>query len=127
MTDEEQTEGMEAIGMGDLAAVKDVPMSESLMIATVALNMSLRWHDMGMIKDGVLYQQKKMEGANINYIDKSDIIKTAEEFEAYFLAAPLRHARMLEERIVDKFVGIMGEFVVEGLGRLAEEKDKGND
>lgn len=118
-----EEQGLEAIGMADLAAVKDVPINESLMISTVALNMALRWYDMGIIKDGVLYQQKKMEGANIKLIDLPEVLATAQMFEAHLLAGPNRHAEMMSERIVDKFVHIMGDIVIDGMGRLADKLD----
>lgn len=98
-SDSTETNALDLPGMGD------TPISAAHGISALALNLALKWLDMGMIKDGSLYQQKKLEGANIRLIDLPDVLATAREFEKHILGSPNR----------------LSELVIEALGEAVDE------
>lgn len=102
----------------------DGPISASTGISALAMNFALKWHDMRIIKDGTLYQQKKMEGANIQIIDLPDVLQTAMQFEAYLLSGPERHAKILKEDIMKRLVGCMTDMVIDAMGDVQEKFDE---
>jgi len=66
-------------------------------ISALALGFALKYHDMMLVKDGVMYQAKKMEGVNFRLIDLPDVLETARQFEAWFLNAPERMCKMIDD------------------------------
>ena len=83
-----------AFGKG-LEPMKDTPIALPHGIAAIALNMALKYHDMGMIKDGALYQQYKLEGRNIGVLHLHHVFETAIKFELHLLGASERMAKLL--------------------------------
>jgi hypothetical protein len=98
---EDDMKGLEPIG--------DTPIAPAHGIAAVALNMAIRYHDMGMIKDGAMYQQYKLEGRNITTIALADVFDTAMKMEAFLLGSSERIATLVVDAIT------------------AEEKEGGDD
>ena len=82
-----------------LEPLKDVPVAPSHAIASIALNMALKYHDMQMIPDGLTYQQYKMEGRNIREIGLTDVFETAIKMEAFLLGASDRIAKLVVDAI----------------------------
>jgi hypothetical protein len=91
MTDDHMMKGLEPI--------KDTPIAPAHGIAAIALNMAIKYHDMGMIKDGALYQQYKLEGRNITTIALADVFDTAIKMEAWLLASSERIATLVFDAI----------------------------
>src|SRR5882672_2712986 len=85
--------------MKALAPAGDLPIAPAHGIAALALNMALKYHDMGMIKDGQLYQQYKLEGRNIDTIHLEDVFETAIKMEAFLLGASDRIAKLVVDAI----------------------------
>ena len=54
----------------------------------------MKYHDMGMVKDGALYQQYKLEGRNIRTIGLEDVFETAMKIELHLLGASDRIAKI---------------------------------
>ncbi len=80
-------------------AMPGTPISAPRGIAAIALQMAMRYHDMGMVKDGVLYQQYKMEGRNITTIGLADVFDTAIQIEAHLLGAEGRIAALIVDAL----------------------------
>jgi hypothetical protein len=57
----------------ELQPIGDVPVAPAHGVAAIALHVAIKYHDMGMIKDGALYQQYKLEGDNITTIALADV------------------------------------------------------
>lgn len=64
-------------------------------IAALALSIAVKYHDMGMIKDGVLYQQYKMEGRNIHTLGLEEVFETAIKIEKHLLGSSDRIAKVI--------------------------------
>lgn len=93
----------------DIPGMGDVPISAAHGISALALNMALKWHDMGMIKDGAMYQQKKLEGANIRLIDLPDVLETARQFEMHILAGPSRISELVMDALTEAVVEVIDD------------------
>lgn len=79
----------------------NAPIPTSVGIAAIALNMALKWHDMRLIKDGALYQQKKLAGENFEFIDLNSVFETAKQIEAHLMHSPDRLSGLVLEVIED--------------------------
>lgn len=73
----------------------ETPVTAPTGIAAIALQMAMQYHDMGMIKDGALYQQYKLEGRNVATLSMADVFETAMQIESHLLGADDRIAQML--------------------------------
>lgn len=107
----------------DLEPIADQPLPPSVAVSALAMNFALKWHDMRLIKDGTLYQQKKMEGANIQLIDMADVLRTAQQFEAWLLAGQNRHSQMLRDGVIKQFIGTALDILEEASKDLPEDDD----
>lgn len=83
----------------DVAPIGNTPVAPAHGIAAIALSMALKYHDMGMIKDGALYQQYKLEGRNITNLHLSEVFETAIKMEAHLLGSSDRIAKMIIDAI----------------------------
>lgn len=77
----------------------NAPISAPRGIAAMALSMAMKYHDVATIKDGVMYQQMKMEGKNIMPIHLDHVLETAERLEMWLVGADERFAKMIVEAI----------------------------
>ena len=84
----------------ELDPIKEAPVSTAVGISAIALNMALKYHDMGMIKDGQLYQQYKLEGRNIETIHLSHVFETAIQMEEFLLGSSDRIAKLVVDALV---------------------------
>lgn len=78
----------------------DTPMSPACAVASMALTMALKYHDMQMIPDGATYQQYKLEGRNMRNIGLTDVFETAVQIEAHLITANDRIGKMIANTIV---------------------------
>ena len=74
------------------------PVAPAHGIAAIALSMAMKYHDMGMVKDGALYQQYKLEGRNITTIGLADVFETAIQIEAHLLGSSDRISKLIIDR-----------------------------
>lgn len=81
--------------MKALEPMKDAPVAPAHGIAALALNMSLKYHDINMVKDGTLYQQYKLEGKNFRPFTVDEVFETAMKMEAWLLGASDRIAKIV--------------------------------
>lgn len=82
-----------------LEPLKDSPVAPAHTVAALALNFALKYHDMGMIKDGALYQQYKLEGRNIDTLHLDMVFETAIKMEAHLLGSSDRIAKLIVDAI----------------------------
>ncbi len=83
----------------DLEPIKDTRVAPAVGIAGLALSMAMKYHDMGMIKDGAMYQQYKLEGRNIRTIGLDDVFETAIKIEMHLLGADARIAKLVVDAL----------------------------
>lgn len=83
----------------ELAPLGDAPIAPAHGIAAIALNMSMKYHDMGMVKDGALYQQYKLEGRNIRTVGLDDMFADAARIEGWLLGSSDRIAKIIVDAL----------------------------
>ena len=81
------------------AGLKDTPIAPAHGIAAIALNMAMKYHDINMVKDGVLYQQYKLEGKNFQPLQLDLVFEDATKIEAWLLGASDRIAKLVVDAI----------------------------
>lgn len=64
-------------------------------VATIALNMALKYHDINTVQDGILYQQYKLEGKNMHGLHMDMVFDTAKQIERHLIAANTRVAKLM--------------------------------
>jgi hypothetical protein len=84
----------------ELSPAGTAPIATAQTIAALALNMAIQYHDVGVVKDGAMYQQYKLEGRNLQPLDLDMVFETAIKMEAYLMGADERISKMLVEAIV---------------------------
>lgn len=97
----------DATGMNDgeekpfkeLEPLKDAPAAPAHVIASIALNMAMKYHDITLVKDGILYQQYKLEGRNMPSLHLDIVFETAIKIERHLLMSSERIATMIIEAV----------------------------
>ena len=79
--------------------IKNTPIAPAHGIAALALNFAIKYHDIGTVQDGALYQQYKLEGRNMIPLDLQMVFETAMKIEAHLLGASERIASLLIDAI----------------------------
>lgn len=97
MTDEHFSEPI----MDIAPMVGNAPIAPSHGIAAIALSMSMKYHDIATVQDGMLYQQYKLEGKNMTPLDLDMIFETAIKIEAFLLGSSARIAKLVVDAITD--------------------------
>jgi hypothetical protein len=82
-----------------LEPLKDTPVAPAHVVASIALHMAMKYHDIQVVKDGALYQQYKLEGKNLQPLQLDTVLETAKILEAHLLGASERIAKMVVEAI----------------------------
>lgn len=82
-----------------LEPISKLPIAPAHVIASLALNMAMKYHDINIVRDGTLYQQYKLEGRNMQNLDLDLVFETAIKIEAHLLRSSERIAQMLIEAI----------------------------
>lgn len=80
-------------------AGKDLPLGVAHGIAAIALQMAIKYHDIGTVQDGTLYQQYKLEGRELVPLDLSMVFETAIQIERHLLHSSERIAEMVVEAV----------------------------
>lgn len=79
----------------------DVPIPPMIGVGAIALQMAMQYHDATVIKDGVLYQQMKMEGKNIGCLGLDDVFDTAKRIEEHLMGSNERILKLTTEVLID--------------------------
>jgi hypothetical protein len=82
-----------------LEPLKDTPLAPAHGIAAIALSMAIKYHDIGTVKDGVLYQQYKLEGKNLPALHIDMVFETAMLIELHLLASSQRIAKVIVDAL----------------------------
>lgn len=82
--------------------VKDVPIGPMMGVATIALNMAMKYCDIITVQDGALYQQYKLEGRNMHALHLDYVFDCAIRIEEHIVAANKRVAKMLVFAALDE-------------------------
>lgn len=80
-------------GMPD--EMKDAVVGPMIGISAIALNMALKYADINTVQDGVLYQQYKMEGKNMQGLHLAYVFDIAMQIEEHLVKANKRVAQLL--------------------------------
>ena len=83
----------------ELAPLGSAPVAPAHVVASIALNMALKYHDIATIKDGAMYQQYKLEGRNIRELHLDMVFETAILMEAHLLGSSERIAKLVVDAI----------------------------
>lgn len=59
-------------------------------LATLALSLALKYHDINTVQDGALYQQYKLEGRNMHGLHLDMVFETAMQIERHLASSPKR-------------------------------------
>ena len=78
----------------------DFRVSPAVGIASIALTMAMKYHDINTVQDGTLYQQYKLEGKNLNDLTIHDVFDTARLIEAHMLASSDRIAGIIIDALM---------------------------
>lgn len=66
-----------------LPVIIDGPLPTEIQVRSIALTIAQRHTGDTVVKDGVMYQQYKMEGKNLKPLSYDDVLKAAIVFERY--------------------------------------------
>lgn len=102
MTFNVSQDGME--GMPD--ELRDAQIGPLVAISAIALNMAMKYADINTVQDGLLYQQYKLEGRNMQSLHLSYVFDIAIQIEEHLVKSNKRVAKMivvsvLEEKLAD--------------------------
>lgn len=79
----------------ELAPIGDVKVAPAHGIAAIALNMAMKYHDIGTVQDGALYQHYKLEGRNMVPLHIDMVFETAIKIEAHLMGSSRRIADLI--------------------------------
>ena len=83
----------------ELAPMGDAPVAPAHVVASIALNMAMKYHDTCMVKDGALYQQYKLEGKNMVPLHLDMVFADAVKIEAWLLGSSGRIAKLIVDAL----------------------------
>ncbi len=76
-----------------------MPVAPAHGIAAIALSLAMKYHDIGTVQDGTMYQQLKLEGKNLQPLTLDAVLETAAQMEAWLLASNERIAALVVDAI----------------------------
>lgn len=79
----------------------DAPVAPAHAIASIALSMAMKYHDIATIKDGAMYQQYKLEGRNIQPLHLDMVFETAISIERHLLGSSDRIAKLIVDAVIE--------------------------
>lgn len=94
------TEKTEDNPLDALAPIGDTKLATGPGVAAIALTLAMKYHDIGTVQDGTLYQQYKLEGKNMVPLHLDMVFETAIRIEAHLLASSDRIARFVVDAVV---------------------------
>lgn len=83
----------------ELGAAANAPVGTAVGIASIALNMAMKYHDINTVQDGALYQQYKIEGRNLRDLHLDDVFETAMRIERHLITANERVAKIVFDAV----------------------------
>lgn len=101
-----------------LPAGVDGPIPSGVAVGALALNFALKYYDMRLVKDGVMYQQLKLEQKELGTFGLQDVFEIAKQIEVHLLATSDRVASLVVEALVD---GVLREEPVADMVDIEED------
>lgn len=84
----------------ELGPAGDAPIGPMVGVASIALNMAMKYHDINTVQDGALYQQYKLEGRNMRTLHLDMVFETAIQIERHLLRANKRVALAMMDTLL---------------------------
>lgn len=85
----------------ELGPAADAPIGPWVGVASIALNMAMKYHDINTVQDGALYQQYKLEGRNMRNLHIDMVFETAIQIEKHLIRSHKRIADALLDQLVE--------------------------
>lgn len=85
----------------ELGPAADAPIGPWVGVASIALNMAIKYHDINTVQDGALYQQYKLEGRNMRSLHIDMVFETAMQIEKHLIRSHKRIAVALLDQLVE--------------------------
>jgi hypothetical protein len=85
----------------ELGPAADAQIGAFMAVASIALNMATKYHDINTVQDGTLYQQYKIEGRNIQELHLDMVFETAIRIEEHLVKAHERISGLLLSVLVN--------------------------
>jgi hypothetical protein len=85
----------------ELGPAADAQIGPHIGVASIALNMALKYHDINTVQDGALYQQYKLEGRNMRDLHLDIVFETAIQIEKHLVGAHKRVTDALLATLVE--------------------------
>jgi hypothetical protein len=107
-------------------ALPEATLPPMVGVGAIALQMAMDYHDTTIIKDGVMYQQMKMEGKNIGVLGLGDVFETAKLIEIHLMGTSDRIAGLVVETLQlvmaneDSITKMISDFVSEDIPQHPE-------
>jgi hypothetical protein len=73
----------------------DIPVPPAQGIGAIALTLALKYHDIGTVQDGLLYQQMKLEGKNLMPLHLDMVFETAKKMELHLIGTSERIQKLI--------------------------------
>jgi hypothetical protein len=102
----------------ELGPAADARIGPHIGIASIALNMAMKYHDINTIQEGALYQQYKLEGKNIRPLHLDMVFETAIQIEKHLIGA--------HKRVTDALLATLVELDAEEAQRESAEPPTDN-
>lgn len=94
-----EDEGIRIDGKAEIDAlpeeVKNAPIGPFTGISSIALAMAMKYHDIGTVQEGALYQQLKLEGKNLRPLHLDLVLETAERLERWLVGGSDRISKLM--------------------------------
>jgi hypothetical protein len=92
-------EGIKIDGREEIAELPELVQNAHIGMAHglsgLALTMAMKYHDIGTVQDGTLYQQYKLEGKNLRELHLDIVLETAEKLERWLVGSPDRISKLM--------------------------------
>ena len=85
----------------ELGPAADAQIGPYVGVATIALNMAVKYHDINTVQDGALYQQYKLEGRSMPTLHLNMVFETAMQIEKHLVGANKRVTELLIATLVE--------------------------
>ena len=92
----------------ELGPAADARIGPAVGVASIALNMAMKYHDINTVQDGALYQQYKLEGKNMRPLHIDMVFETAIQIEKHLVGA--------NKRVMDALLATLVEIEAEETG-----------
>lgn len=102
MIEDEHDQAMEDLGVPTSMGNVSVALDRDQMIRFFALNMAIKYHDSTVISDGVLYQQYRMEGKEMQPLTQDHVIATALRYEIFIRCGENTERMAIIEAVSDQ-------------------------